>query len=694
LALPPGLTYGDLVKITKSVFKPIPPPKRPKTNPREQMLATRGFQAALQDVNPVLAQLIERSDFHPRDLTQIVSNYETAKTVKIKPEELDARIKEAQEKGLYVEEPSRVVPPKSGKSKSGAIKSWDALDEEEQAEAYAEHRNQVLAASFALRSQVQNTYESMGLPSNVASTLAAARLSRRPGESHKDRAARSAEVAQRSFESTLESNAPPKEYSDDDLKKALKVAGDDPLAKNLVVAHFQANDYLKAREKYLTTKGPDQLDERDSPRHLAARLRDVSDELRRSDKKYPAETRFQNTADTFRKRFFFGLHAKWPDRAAKIEPEIQKMDADDWDNRKAEYDEQTEDFKKASAKYQKAQKKAQAAYEADLKKTKAEPGGHPYRSVPVVKSVKQRLEEAGVEEPLPPQDLPPKPLGYDKVRKSPSGLAQMGKKLWNRLRHGLSSKSKTASERIVERYLAFSTCEPGLAMGTPANRNASVSKTGLYWGVDQPSKEKSVNVPYIPWSQAHARDLTEKDYGGILAAAREWMKVPVLARILDEKDSLGAVRDIQIRAALDLALRDHEEGKYAVGLHPTVYNDLLARLAGKPSASPLLTQREASRSLYTPATGEDRLMNAASKIRKMAADLANQNPAVAFDLMTLAAEIPENFKKKDDEGQGQEQDKQASKYAALRTAIIRTAAQNPAVRPALMPVLQMIKQQG
>lgn len=101
-------------------------------------------------------------------------------------------------------------------------------------------------------------------------------------------------------------------------------------------------------------------------------------------------------------------------------------------------------------------------------------------------------------------------------------------------------------------------------------------------------------------------------------------------------------------------------------------------------------------------------MNAASKIRKMAADIAAQHPGLAFDLTNLAFEVqagemPPALKehmeeKKEEGGQGQQeqgQQKQASSnYAALRTAIIRTAAQNPAVRPALIPVLQMIKQQG
>ena len=238
-------------------------------------------------------------------------------------------------------------------------------------------------------------------------------------------------------------------------------------------------------------------------------------------------------------------------------------------------------------------------------------------------------------------------------------------------------------------------------MGAPT----SLDKTGVYWGVDPndpASKAKQVNVPYTPWQQAHARDLSEKDYAAILASAREWMKVPVLARIMDEKDSLGAVRDIQLRAALDLAIRDLDGGKYSVGLYPTVYNNLLAQLGGQPEKGTLLTQREASVSLYTSTQGEDRPMNAAAEIRKFAAEIAATQPGLAFDLTNLAFRVAEQDQQ--GQGQGQQQDKEdkkpdflkdkEAKYAAVKGAIIRVAATNPAVRTALVPVLQLLKQQG
>jgi len=229
----------------------------------------------------------------------------------------------------------------------------------------------------------------------------------------------------------------------------------------------------------------------------------------------------------------------------------------------------------------------------------------------------------------------------------------------------------------------------------------ATTKTGVYWGVDPVSKEKAVNVPYTPWQQVHARDFGEKDFNAIVAAAREWMKVPVLARVLDQKDSLCAVRDIQLRAALDLALHDHEEGKYAVGVHPTVYNNMLAKLAGVSEDETLLTQRVASGSLYSPPSGgEDRPMNAAAEIREFAAKIAAKDPGLAFDLTNLAFRVAEDEQQQGQEKKDDKDDKlpdflknkeAATKYAALRGAVIKTAKENPAIQKALLPVLQMLK---
>lgn len=745
-SLPPDMTFRDLQDIAKVAFKPIPPPKRDERGiTREDRLIAKSAMNRAFQKHPALLARVDMLDLHPQDVNEVLGTYRRAMAAKIRPDELDKRIKAAQESGLYSTDPSNVLPPKSGRDAKGRVKAWGDLTPEEQSEVYARHRNQVIATTFALRDLVSKTFQDAGIAPRVAHTLALAKLSHKPGESEAARDHRGRQAGTAMLDNIIRSGKRVEPLSDDTVERTLKSAGKDPLAQKLAVANFQANDYQQARQQWLDPSSPDHIDERAHARNIAAKLRQATEYLRRTDNRYPPEHRSGNMAEKFRRRVMSRLMALNPEKASEIEPEVQKMDADDWDRQKETVEAETKKWKATQREYEKAAKKIQREFDAEMRAGKGGPGK-------AIKSVKQRLEEAGVREPIPPQPLPPKPVGYDLVRKTPRGQAQSGESLWRRLLKGL-----TASERVAGRFL-YSSCAPGGSMGSPPmDRRASTDRTGVYWGVDPTSKEKVVNLPHTPWQQAHARDLGDKDYNAILAAAREWMKVPVLARVLDEKDSLGAVRDIQIRAALDLALRDLEGGKYAVGLHPTVYNNLLAQLGGKSEKDTLLTVRQAneaieaapkgwtkdpsgkwvkgpgakerkeleksdaplgnverwqleklkkkegsdvptaSGSLYSQTTGEGRSMNAAAEIRKFAAEIAASHPALAFDLTNLAFRVAEE----EQQGQGQEQDKKpdflkdkdaaAAKYAALRSAVIRIAHENPAVRPALVPVLQTLK---
>jgi hypothetical protein len=244
-----------------------------------------------------------------------------------------------------------------------------------------------------------------------------------------------------------------------------------------------------------------------------------------------------------------------------------------------------------------------------------------------------------------------------------------------------------------------------------------MDRSAVYWGVAPYPEGHEGFAPYPEWTQAHARDLGEKDFSSILKAAREWLRAPVLSKSVE-----GIERDAQLRAALDLALRTHDEGRYSVGLHPQLYNQLLARLAGKSEKETLMTVRGSNThdSVYVDA-GE-KPMSASAEIRKFASNVATSHPDVAYDLVSLAdrlaqdeqqsqqqsqeqkqaGEVPPQFKehmkeKKEegqDQGQGQEQQKQASSYRTLKAAVLNTAKANPAIRNALMPILQTIKQLG
>lgn len=113
-------------------------------------------------------------------------------------------------------------------------------------------------------------------------------------------------------------------------------------------------------------------------------------------------------------------------------------------------------------------------------------------------------------------------------------------------------------------------------------------KLALYHGVEPYPKGNEGFAPYTGWTQAHQRDLGDADYNALLKSARGWLRTPVLANSVD-----GIVRDTQLRAALDLAIRSHEDGRYSSGFHPAVYDLLLAKLAGVSTEDTLLTVRTA-----------------------------------------------------------------------------------------------------
>jgi len=98
-------------------------------------------------------------------------------------------------------------------------------------------------------------------------------------------------------------------------------------------------------------------------------------------------------------------------------------------------------------------------------------------------------------------------------------------------------------------------------------------KSAVYHGI-----EPDMVAPYPEWQQAHQRDLGEVDFQSILGAARKWLATPVLSKHVE-----GMVPDQQFRAALDYAI---QTGIYNRAINPTLYNMLLAQLAGWPEPGP------------------------------------------------------------------------------------------------------------
>jgi hypothetical protein len=389
---------------------------------------------------------------------------------------------------------------------------------------------------------------------------------------------------------------------------------------------------------------------------------------------------------------------------------------------------EAKEFETAKKKYESDQakfvttvEKAQGTVQKELEKEKRKyDKDEAYRTPDTPLSYQERVQKHLSDKGVIPPREPVEPPWYawwktTQESKEPGKSKNPGKSMWEKF----MSRMKSASGRVAVRWQLrhagmpgvvlyrwgaskYSSYPSGWTMGNPSDKGvaASQGRQAVYWGVAPYPKGNEGFAPYPDWQQAHARDLGDADYNGILTAAREWMKTPVLATAVD-----GIVRDTQLRAALDLALRVHNEGKYAVGLHPTVYNDLLGRLGGVSGESgSLLTIREAaSKSTYGVAPGEVRTMKPSAQLTAIAARLAATNPEVAFDLVELstklAGEVPPQFlehmkgkdDKKDDKKDDEEGQKKEASYQNLRALVIRTAAQHPEAREAFLPVLQALK---
>jgi hypothetical protein len=119
--------------------------------------------------------------------------------------------------------------------------------------------------------------------------------------------------------------------------------------------------------------------------------------------------------------------------------------------------------------------------------------------------------------------------------------------------------------------------------------NSQPQRTSMYHGIEPYQEGHEGFAPYVGWEQAAARDLTAKDWDLLLASAKEWLKSSVLSKEIE-----GMVPDARFRAALDLAIRSAEDGRYGAVVDSNLYNMLLAKLAGETQTKPLLTVRESS----------------------------------------------------------------------------------------------------
>lgn len=634
-------------------------PSRRKVSDSERFSA----QMRLTEVFPprVATKLIQ-ADLHPDDISSLIRSYQAVASRP--PADLGGFL--ARVSGSYREDPTLVSPPKTGKDYSGQEKPFNELSPEDRAEAYRQHQLRTVAVSLAAKQMVSDHLEThlRGASGETREQVAKVLLAPK-GEK---REALSRKLSDRTFNQTLEGSRTI--YSGGDVRKVLGLLRDNPDAQRVAVAHFQANDYLLAKDVFIS-KGPgllgsavrlirglvkgtpadseaetfQQISEFDSPGRIAKGLGTAKKFFDGVASRYPEDLRSErDPSDLFKRRVLSRIESLAPDKYVATKLHLEEAESNAYEKAQA-------DYKKQKAAWDKLREKARA---------KALGRGSPYRDKPV--------DDESL--PIPPPPQPPvKPEHYDRTR-SPETMQGLQSRL---LEEHFAQFGQKAASKVATRFLLISTYPSHSLMASVSEKSAVYHGVAPYQGTRD----------YPDWNQPHQRDFGESDYEVILGSANEWLQTPVLSGQFE-----GVPKDAQLRAALDLAIYD---GPYNGAITARTYNNLLARLAGVSEEETLLTIKEGSSSEELVS------MKASAEIRKLAAKYAAQNASMAYDLMELASKVAQDEQDDDEEKQGQEQQKKEAateKYAALRSAVIKAAQAHPQARPAFLPVLHTIKNLG
>lgn len=534
-----------------------PPPKKPFTEEDYD----DAMAEAIDSLPLHLIGKITTANLHPDEIRELVKQHEAF--VK-KP--LHGTYRKnflANARKDYTTDPMTVKPPTEAEDGT----PWDELDAGRQSEEMQKHRMRVFNRSLIARDMLVNTYGESGIPPTLAVSIADFQLHFDPDESPESRDKRAREAADAVFDKTLEVGTLSK-ISDAKIREALRTCEDDSATSRLLTAFNQANDYHLAKEKFLSSGSSDAFSEHNTPDQIVSGITSAMKFLKGRAKAYPEEAVQHDMGAAFRNRVLARLKTLDPDKYALVRSGLEEAEINQY---KKEYPQYVKDYKKwqtDKAKYD----KAKAKYDKDLDEWRSTVrelyevslNEDPYR---------QRLKMSPKVKPPPvsPGDAPVEPVkpnmptGYVRHTTDEDEIEEVRKRLWDPKR---KPSKKTAHDSIYPQ--------------------GTTMKTAVYNGVaPYPNNE-----PYTPWTQAQQRDITAEDLNTIIKEARVWLNSPVLSRNVE-----GVPRDMQIRAALDLAIRTTKDGYYSVGFPPPVYEDLLRRLAGVGNTGTLLT---VATSAYNP----------------------------------------------------------------------------------------------
>jgi len=440
-----------------------PQPKRRK--PSKEEVAAMEQDIASSFPLSVGSKLLA-ANLHPDDYQQIKASAAVAAQVPLSMDKLDERLEELK-KLPGGDDPSKVPPPKQAKDRAGNMVPFESLPKEEQAEAWAQFRNEVVAAHIGVRAQVATTYRKAGMPESLSRALTQSKFGEVSPESVWDK--------------VLEAGTPDKLNPKARAKLLDKLTSDKERA--LATRYFQGQDYLNVRDQFLNPSSENGISEFSSSKDIRKALQMGSAMLDEQAKSYPAELRDSAVASQFRWRVLRKLEALDPHKATIVQKAVDEMDAEDYDRSKKDWLKQDMQAKHLQAKRDAQREKIQEQFEQDQKDAE---GG--YREAPKpVKTVEERLKEKDLEperDPVPP--VPPKkPARYDLVRGNVPKAKDQHKDLFEQVEEPAielkdedievvepkrpskpppkPKRTKQAalddlSCRVVGRFLAFSTC--------------------------------------------------------------------------------------------------------------------------------------------------------------------------------------------------------------------------------------------
>ena len=384
-------------EVDKALGVGVLQPKRRPVSPEETQAMQQDIAIAPIPVE-VKLQLLKLK-LHPDDWQRIKAGSAVQGQVPIQLGKLDEHV--ALVKGLPGNgDPSKIPPPKQAKNAKGEMVPYESLPQEDQQEAWAQHRNDVMAAHIGAQAQVQTAFRKSGAPAGLARVLAEAAF----GKSDPDAV----------FRDVLESGSTVSLSPRERHKLISKMPNDS--AKAIATRYMQGQDYLDVRAEFLDVKSEKGISEYSPVKDIKSAIAMGSQMLEERAKGYPEEYRDPQIASQFRNRVLRRLEALDPHKAVAVQKAVDDMDADDYDKAVKGYDKAEKAAKKELEKREKQRKKLQERVEKE--QTKAQEKAT-YRMAPEsVKPLEDRLKEEGLDpkdDPVAPKP-PEKPARYDLIR--------------------------------------------------------------------------------------------------------------------------------------------------------------------------------------------------------------------------------------------------------------------------------------